>query len=123
MAGILRKSFDAADETRPFEEDKGRLDVLTGGNGSVGRAVFEPGWQWSRHVKPIAGTDSCMVRHIGYVVSGRMKVAMDDGEAVEFGPGDFMEIEPGHDGWVLGDEPCVIVDWAGYSDYALPPSS
>ncbi|MFD3336423.1 cupin domain-containing protein [Streptomyces sp. NPDC058700] len=120
MSGIVRKSFDSADETRPFEDGKGRLDLITSGNGSVGRAVFEPGWQWSEHVKPIAGTDSCQAAHVGYVVSGRMKVVMDDGESTEFGAGDFMEVTPGHDAWVLGDDACVVVDWSGFGDYAKP---
>ncbi|MFZ4299765.1 cupin domain-containing protein [Streptomyces cinereoruber] len=120
MAGIVRRSFDSADETRPFEDGKGRLDLLTDVRGPVGRAVFEPGWQWTKHVKPIAGTDSCRAEHVGYVVSGRMKVVMDDGETEEFGPGDFMQVEPGHDAWVLDDEPCVVLDWAGFGDYAKP---
>lgn len=123
MAGIVRKSFDEADETRPFEDGKGRLDLLTSEDGAVGRAVFEPGWQWSKHVKPLAGTDSCQASHVGYVISGRMKVVMDDGETVEFGAGDFMRVTPGHDAWVLGDEPCMALDWVGFTDYALPPPS
>ncbi|WP_426362361.1 cupin domain-containing protein [Streptomyces sp. E-08] len=123
MAGIVRKSFDAADETRPFEGDKGRLDLLIGDGGPVGRAVFEPGWRWSQHVKPIAGTDSCQASHVGYVISGRMKVVMDDGETVEFGEGDYMEVKPGHDAWVVGDEACVALDWTGFGNYALPPTS
>ncbi|MFD4371969.1 cupin domain-containing protein [Streptomyces sp. NPDC058486] len=119
MTGITRRSFDAADETRPFEGDKGRLDLLTMESGAaVGRAVFEPGWQWSKHVKPIAGTDSCMASHVGYVVSGRIHVVMDDGEEDDFGPGDFMQVTPGHDAWVVGDEPCVALDWVGFTDYA-----
>ncbi|MFE9040364.1 cupin domain-containing protein [Streptomyces sp. NPDC012421] len=121
MAGITRRSFDSADETRPFEEGKGRLDLLTMEDGAVGRAVFEPGWQWSKHVKPIAGTDSCQAAHIGYVVSGRMHVVMDGGgEEADFGPGDFMRVTPGHDAWVVGDEPCVALDWNGFADYAKP---
>ncbi|MFE0650400.1 cupin domain-containing protein [Streptomyces sp. NPDC059534] len=123
MAGIVRKSFDSADETRRFEGGKGRMDLITSDGDAVGRAVFEPGWQWSKHVGPIAGTDSCQVSHVGYIVSGRMKVVMDDGESVEFGAGDFMRVPPGHDAWVLGDEPCVALDWVGFVDYALPPSS
>ncbi|MEV6251351.1 cupin domain-containing protein [Streptomyces sp. NPDC051742] len=118
MAGIVRKSFDEADETRPFENGKGRLDLLTSGGGSVGRAVFEPGWKWSEHVKPIAGTDSCQSSHVGYVVSGRLNVVMDDGESAEFGAGDFMEVTPGHDAWVVGDDACVVLDWTGFGDYA-----
>ncbi|MER5712536.1 cupin domain-containing protein [Streptomyces sp. NPDC042898] len=123
MAGIVQKSFDSADETRPFEGGKGRLDLINGDRGAVGRAVFEPGWQWSKHVKPIAGTDSCQASHVGYIVSGRMKVVMDDGETVEFGAGDFMEVKPGHDAWVLGDERCVALDWVGFTDYAKPAGS
>ncbi|MFF0274266.1 cupin domain-containing protein [Streptomyces sp. NPDC004330] len=120
MTGIVRRNFDAADETRPFEDGKGRLDLLHGERGPVGRAVFEPGWQWSKHVGPIAGTESCQASHVGYVVSGRMKVVMDDGESAEYGSGDYMEVQPGHDAWVLGDEACVAVDWTGFGDYARP---
>ncbi|MET9625088.1 cupin domain-containing protein [Streptomyces sp. NPDC006464] len=119
MTGIVSRSFDSADETRPFEDGKGRLDLVTTERGAVGRAVFEPGWQWSKHVKPIAGTDSCQASHVGYVVSGRMKVVMDDGETAELGPGDFMAVAPGHDAWVLGDEACVALDWVGFGDYAV----
>ncbi|MEU6950270.1 MULTISPECIES: cupin domain-containing protein [unclassified Streptomyces] len=119
MTGIVSQSFDSADETRPFEDAKGRLDLINADSGPVGRAVFEPGWQWSKHVKPIAGTDSCQASHVGYVVSGRMKVVMDDGESAELGPGDFMAVEPGHDAWVLGDDTCVVVDWSGFRDYAV----
>ncbi|MFH9725242.1 cupin domain-containing protein [Streptomyces sp. NPDC017254] len=123
MAGIVKKSFDAADETRPFEDGKGRLDLVSGSRGAVGRAVFEPGWKWSKHVKPIAGTDSCQASHVGYIASGRMKVVMDDGESTEYGAGDYMEVQPGHDAWVLGDEACVALDWTGFSDYAKPSGS
>ncbi|WP_030290752.1 cupin domain-containing protein [Streptomyces katrae] len=120
MAGIVRKSFDQADETRPFEDGKGRLDVIQTDDGAVGRAVFEPGWRWSEHIKPLAGTDSCQAAHTGYVVSGRMKVVMDDGASEEYGPGDLMQIAPGHDAWVVGDEQCVALDWTGFGQYAKP---
>ncbi|MGW5676625.1 cupin domain-containing protein [Streptomyces sp. NPDC003860] len=120
MAGLVIRNFAAADETRPFEADKGKLDVLNTAGGPVGRAVFETGWRWSEHVKPLAGTDSCQSAHTGYVVSGRMKVVMNDGESAEAGPGDFVEIPSGHDAWVEGDEPCVVIDWTGYGDYAKP---
>ncbi|MFK0232344.1 cupin domain-containing protein [Streptomyces vinaceus] len=122
MAAIVRKSFDQADETRPFADGMGRLDVIQADGGAVGRAVFEPGWRWSQHIKPLAGTDSCQAAHTGYVVSGRMKVVMDDGASEEYGPGDFMQVEPGHDAWVLGDEQCVAVDWTGFGAYAQPAS-
>ncbi|WP_371676995.1 cupin domain-containing protein [Streptomyces sp. NBC_01276] len=122
MAGLVRRSFDSADETRPFEGGKGRLDLLQTADGPVGRAVFEPGWKWSEHVKPLAGTDSCESAHTGYVVSGRIQVVMDDGESGEYGTGDFLQIAPGHDAWVLGDDPCVVLDWTGYGSYAKPAS-
>ncbi|GAA2246577.1 cupin domain-containing protein [Streptomyces amakusaensis] len=122
MAGLVIRNFDSADETRPFEDGKGRLDVLETDGGPVGRGVFEPGWRWSEHVKPLAGTDSCQAAHTGYVVSGRIKVVMDDGESAEVGPGDFARVAPGHDAWVVGDEPCVMLDWTGYGEYAKPSS-
>ncbi|MFI5621639.1 cupin domain-containing protein [Streptomyces sp. NPDC051567] len=120
MAGLVYRSFDKADETRPFEDGKGRLDLFDTDAGPVGRAVFAPGWRWSEHVKPLVGTDSCRSAHTGYVVSGRLMVVMDDGERGEIGPGDFIQIEPGHDAWVMGDEPCVALDWTGYGEYAKP---
>ncbi|MEV6953620.1 cupin domain-containing protein [Streptomyces sp. NPDC051183] len=120
MAGIVRKPFDSADETRPFEDGKGKLDLVDTAHGPVGRAVFEPGWQWSKHIKPIAGTDSCQAAHVGYIISGRMKIVMDDGESAEIQTGDFIQIDPGHDAWVLGDEQCVVLDWQGYGSFAKP---
>ncbi|MGW1496502.1 cupin domain-containing protein [Streptomyces sp. NBC_01410] len=123
MAGIVRKTFDSPEETRPFGEGTGRLDLLTTESGpQVGRAVFEPGWKWSKHIKPIAGTDSCQSHHLGYVLSGRMKVVMNEGESAEIGPDEFIDIQPGHDAWVVGEEPCVVLDWAGFVDYAKPAS-
>ena len=118
MAGLIRKSFDTPDETRPFEQATGRLEVVNTDGGVVGRATFEPGWQWSKHVKPIAGTKSCQAAHTGYFVSGRMRVRMDDGEEIEYGPGDFAAMAPGHDAWIVGDEHCVVIDWEGFGEYA-----
>ncbi|TJZ81204.1 cupin domain-containing protein [Rhodococcus oryzae] len=118
MSGLVRKSFDSPEETRPFEDGKGKIDLVDLAGGAVGRGVFEPGWKWSDHVKPIAKTDSCQAAHVGYCVSGRMVVVMDDGEQQEFGPGDVMIAPPGHDAWVVGDEACVLVDWQGFADYA-----
>ncbi|MER5183029.1 cupin domain-containing protein [Streptomyces sp. NPDC002896] len=123
MAGIVCKNFDSPDETRPFEEGKGRVDLVSTDRGLVGRGVFEPGWQWSKHIKPLVGTDSCQATHTGYVVSGRMNIVMDDGDSAEAGPGDLFTIEPGHDAWVVGDEPFVAVDWTGFGEYAKPGSS
>jgi mannose-6-phosphate isomerase-like protein (cupin superfamily) len=118
MSGLIQKSFDSPEETRPFEQDSGKLELVNLDAGAVGRATLEPGWQWSKHVKPIAGTASCQADHMGYFISGRMKIVMDDGEEAEFGPGDFMVCPPGHDAWIVGDEPCVLIDWQGVADYA-----
>jgi ethanolamine utilization protein EutQ (cupin superfamily) len=111
-----RKSLNQPDETRNFP--KGKVDVVSVRDVTVGRGTFEPGWKWSECVKPIAGTDLCEAPHLGYFVSGRMKAVMDDGQELEFGPGDVMWLPPGHDAWILGDEPCVIVDFGGYESYA-----
>ena len=89
MAGMIRMSLDTPEETRPFNDGKGKLELVNLDSGPVGRATFEPGWRWSLHVKPIAGTESCQAAHLGYYVSGRMHVAMDDGEEIEFGPGEL----------------------------------
>ena len=115
-----KKRFDSPDEVRPMA-DKGRVDIVMVGDGVVGKATFEPGWRWSDHVKPIAGTESCQAAHLGYVLSGRQKIVMDDGSELEFGPGDVVAIPPGHDGWVVGDEACVVLDFAGMSQYAKAP--
>jgi quercetin dioxygenase-like cupin family protein len=93
----------------------GHLAAINTDSGIVGRATFEPGWRWSKHVKAIAGTHSCQAAHTCYFVSGRIKVAMDDGEDIEYGPGDFAYMAPGHDAWTVGDEPCVVVNWQGFS--------
>ena len=118
MTGMQRLSFDKPDETRPFEQDMGHLDMVNTDAGPVGLAVFQPGWQWSKHIAPIAGTESCQAAHFGYFLSGRMRVVMDDGQELEYGPGDICVIPPGHDAWVEGGEPAVILDWQGYVDYA-----
>jgi mannose-6-phosphate isomerase-like protein (cupin superfamily) len=111
-----KKSLNKPDETRSF--DKGMLEVVKLERGTIGRATFQPGWKWSQCVKPIAKTDSCQTHHFGYVVSGRMKVVMNDKSEVEYGPGDAMNIPPGHDAWILGDEPCVCIDVTGAEHYA-----
>src|SRR3954451_11491237 len=106
MADIVVKSFDSPDETRPFEGN-GEMRIVNLADETVGRGTFEPGWRWAENVKPIAGTDSCQTYHLGYVLSGRMRVFMDGGGEEEVGPGDGMAIPPGHDAEVLGDDACV----------------
>jgi quercetin dioxygenase-like cupin family protein len=120
MAELIRMSLDAPEELRAFEGDTGQLALVNLEGGAVGRALFRPGWRWSEHVKPIAGTHSCQAAHLGYFVSGRMKVVMDDGQELEYGPGDFAVMPPGHDAWIVGDEDCVFIDWHGFADYARP---
>jgi mannose-6-phosphate isomerase-like protein (cupin superfamily) len=93
------------DETRT--PDKTRVDVIRVGDTTAARMTFEPGWRWSECVKPVVGTDRCQVRHVGVVQSGRLHVVHEDGTEVEIGPGDAYVIEPGHDGWVVGDESFV----------------
>ena len=117
MASMEVKNFDSPDETRSFE-GKGQAEVLKIGGQVVGRATFEPGWKWSENVKPIAQTDSCQVSHLGYILSGRMRVRMDDGNETEVGPGDVMAIPPGHDAEVVGDEACVTLDFGEFGEYA-----
>jgi quercetin dioxygenase-like cupin family protein len=117
MTELERKNFDHADEARPFE-DKGKVELITIAGGVVGRATFEPGWRWSEHVKPIAGTDSCQAAHMGYVLSGRQVILMDDGTQLEIAAGDVVSIPAGHDGWTVGDETCVVLDFSGMADYA-----
>lgn len=117
MDRIFVRKFSSPDERRPFK-DKGHMDFIKVGEGIVGRAVFEPGWKWSEHVKPLAGTDSCETAHALYMVSGRMHVVMDDGQEQDLVAGDFAVVPPGHDAWVVGHEPCVAFDFGGVENYA-----
>jgi hypothetical protein len=117
MAGLEAKNFDSPDEVRPFE-GKGQANVLEVGGKTVLRGTFEPGWKWSENLKPIAGTDTCQTRHFGYIVSGKMKVVMNDGSETTAEPGALIAIEPGHDAEVVGDEACVFVDFGEVGQYA-----
>ena len=120
MSILEAKTFDTPDETRPFAAH-GQMEILKVGGHTVGRGTYEPGWRWSEHVKPIAGTEACEASHVGYVLSGRMVVKMNDGAESEAGPGAVLMIEPGHDAWVVGDEPCVFVDFgASVGTFAAP---
>jgi hypothetical protein len=116
MTIVLLKRFEAPDEIRIFE--KGKFEVVRVGGMTIGRASYEPGWKWSTHVGPTAGTQSCQVEHVGMVLSGRAAVAMDDGTFYEMGPGDVFYVAPGHDSWVIGDEPYVSLHFLGADAYA-----
>ena len=111
------KNLDRPEETRPLV-DKGKVEIVRVGGQTVGRVTFEPGWRWSEHVKPLAGTDSCQQTHLGHCTSGRMHVRMDDGSEMEIGPGEVFSIPPGHDAWIVSDEPFVGVDFFGMEEYA-----
>jgi quercetin dioxygenase-like cupin family protein len=112
MTALIGKRFESPDEVREFTEGTGRVELVDLNGNAVGRGTFEPGWRWSVNVKPIAGTDSCQVEH------GRMALRMDDGTEHEFGPGDAFHMPPGHDAWIVGDEPCVLLDFGGLKGYA-----
>jgi quercetin dioxygenase-like cupin family protein len=113
---VILKRFEQPDEVRTFE--KGRFELVHIGGMTIGRATYEPGWKWSTHVGKALGKASCEVEHVGIVISGRATAAMDDGRVVEMKAGDLFYIEPGHDSWVVGDEPYVSVHLMGAGDYA-----
>lgn len=119
-AKLVRKSLDKPDETRSFAEAKGKAQVVKVGDITLGRGIFEPGWQWSKHVKPIAKTEFCEAVHTGTVLEGRMRVRMKDGTETEVGPGDAFYMPPGHDAWTVGNQRCVLVDVTGFGGYAKP---
>jgi quercetin dioxygenase-like cupin family protein len=115
---IYRKSLSQPDERRDFKAH-GHLDLINLSEDlSIGRAEFEPGWKWSEDVKPIAGTSSCEAPHVGYCISGSMTIRMDNGDQFTIKAGDGFRIPPGHDAWVEGSDPCVLIDMGGYRDYA-----
>jgi hypothetical protein len=111
-----QKTFDAPDETRTFEQ--GRVDLLRMGGSDIGRLTLEPGWRWSLHVKPIAGTELCEAPHFQYHAAGTLHVVMADGTEFDAHAGDVTALPQGHDAWVVGDEPVILVDWWGATDYA-----
>ena len=110
------KSFAKPDEVREFP--KGRVELVNIGGATVGRATFQPGWKWSTSVQPLSKTKSCEAPHFQYHVSGRLMVKMDDGSLMECKPGDISLLPMGHDAWVEGKEPVVVVDFQGMLDYA-----
>ena len=118
MSKMQNKKMSQPDEKRTFE--KGQVELVTLGDVTFGRATFQPGWKWSTCVKPLAKTESCQAPHLEYHVSGRLHVRMDDGTEQEFGPGEVALIPPGHDAWVVGNEPVVAIDISGMKEYAKP---
>ena len=110
-------SFEKPDEVREGENWRLELVNLAGG-AQVGRITVQPGWRWSEHVKPVAGTELCMAPHQQYQISGRIHIVMGDGTELDSGPGDITSLPPGHDAWVVGNEPVVAIDWQGASVWA-----
>ena len=111
---LQKKNFQKPDETQTPPNlivDVIRIDGMT-----VAKQIYQPGWQWSKHMKSIVKTNSCQVHHFGVWVSGRMRVRADDGQEVEFGPGDVADIPEGHDGWVIGNEPAIFYQFTCKTD-------
>lgn len=116
MADVLRKSVDDPDEVLTFPNLK--TDIVHLGDLTVGRLVNQPGWRWSKDVRPIVGGEWCEIRHVGFVISGRLGIDLRDGSSVIFGPGDVFDVPPGHDGYTVGDEPVVQIEWSGLRYWA-----
>lgn len=116
MAKAEQKAFSAPDETREFEY--GKVDLLDVAGSQIGRLTLQPGWRWSEHIKPLAGTQWCEAPHFQYHVTGTLRIQMQDGTQFDAKPGDVTALPQGHDAWVVGDEPVVVVDWWGASNYA-----
>lgn len=118
MAGVETRDFSAPDETRSPE--KTTLELVNLGGGQIGRYTFQPGWRWAECIKPIAGTDSCQVEHVGYVIAGTLHVKHDDGTEADLAPGSVFRVAPGHDAWTVGDEEFVSVEFQnGPNTYAM----
>ncbi|HQR79568.1 MAG TPA: cupin domain-containing protein [Actinomycetota bacterium] len=111
MSSAEVKNFENPDEVREFPH--GRGDIVDIGGGKVARMTLQPGWRWSEHVKPVTGTDWCEAPHFQYVISGTIRTRMADGTEFDVRAGDVNVLPPGHDGWVVGDEPAVVIDWGG----------
>lgn len=116
MSGIESRPFDSPNETRT--PPKTRIDVVLLGDTEVGRFRFEPGWKWSECIKPVVGTQSCQAEHIGYMGSGRLTIVLDNGTSTDLVAGDAYRIPPGHDAWVVGDEPVTAYEFKSAGDYA-----
>jgi uncharacterized cupin superfamily protein len=116
MSGVAVRSFSSPDETRA--PAKTTVQIVRMGEASVARFTFEPGWRWSEHVRPAVGTETCQTYHVGAIVSGQLHVVHTDGSEADAGPGDAYVIAPGHDAWVVGDEPVVALEFASAEAYA-----
>ncbi len=116
MPGIEMNDFAKPDEVR--SPDRTTVELVKLAGGEIGRYTFQPGWRWSECIKPVVGTDSCQVDHVGYVVSGKLRVEHEDGSSGEVTAGTVYRIAPGHDAWVLGDEPYVGIEFQGAANYA-----
>ena len=116
MAGVESRDFDRPDDVR--RPDKTTVEVVNVGPTEVGRFTFAPGWRWSECIKPVVGTDSCQLEHLGYAVAGSIRVVHEDGTEVDIRPGEAYLIAPGHDAWVVGDEPFVGVEFKSAATYA-----
>ena len=116
MLDVTLKRFEKPDEVRTF--DKGKFELIHIGGMTVGRATYQPGWKWSEHVGKALGKKSCEIEHVGMVISGTATAAMDDGRVIEMKAGDIFYIAPGHDSWVVADEPYVSIHLMGAADYA-----
>jgi hypothetical protein len=110
------KNFGMPDEVRDFP--KGKLELIKVGGVSIGKATLQPGWKWSESVQPLAKTKSCEAPHFQYHVSGVLMVKMDDGTELQCKAGDVSLLPMGHDAWVVGNEPVVVIDFQGMADYA-----
>lgn len=120
MADAIHKSFDSPDEFVDFPKITSQIVEL--GDLTVGRFVAEPGWRWSVDVRPVVGGEWCQARHVGFIVSGTLGIDFADGTTMHFGPGAVFDIPPGHDGYTVGDEPCVNVEWRGIRAWAGFPT-
>jgi class 3 adenylate cyclase len=120
MPGLRKRNLDQPDEWTTFDLGESRIVQLS--ELSFGRTILQPGWHWAEHLGPTAGTPSCQFPHFMLIASGRMRVVMDDGTAHDLNPGDVVDLPPGHDGWVVGDEPLVIYDMAGPRGWGKPPA-
>jgi class 3 adenylate cyclase len=120
VAQLQRRRFSDSQDVRTT--GRGRVEVVELGDRSIARLVWQPGWRWSVDVSPIAGTELCQFHHLGYASSGLIRVQMPDGLELEIGPGEMYEIPPGHDAWVVGDEPFVSIDFSAMRDFAKPQS-